>query len=80
MANITQAAFCRLDQVLLTFSGLYMHYHTALQDPEDQDVKRAILESLDRRWANSDQEVVHCSRHSQPVFLRQSHFIHPFPL
>ncbi|PBK82051.1 hypothetical protein ARMGADRAFT_1038934 [Armillaria gallica] len=56
-ANVTQAALCHLDQVLLTFGQLYMHYTTALTEPEDAAVKQVILNSLDRHWENSEQEV-----------------------
>lgn len=55
-ANITQASFCRMDQVLLTFGFLVMKY----QDPKmDQDTvaRDAIIKSIESRWAKSDQEL-----------------------
>ncbi|PBK83460.1 hypothetical protein ARMGADRAFT_1037846 [Armillaria gallica] len=39
-ANVTQAALCHLDQVLLMFGQLYMHYTTALTELEDAAVKQ----------------------------------------
>ena len=55
-ANITQASFCRLDTVLLTFGFLLMQYRQ-LTDEEDLDAAAAITESLERRWAVADQQI-----------------------
>ncbi|KDQ23516.1 hypothetical protein PLEOSDRAFT_1049064, partial [Pleurotus ostreatus PC15] len=62
-ANIAQAASCRLDQTLLTFGDLFVHY-TYLISPENEteaDANNtactAILDSLEKRWAKSDQDV-----------------------
>ena len=57
-ANVTQSAFCRLDEVLLTFGALAMEY-TDLRDRRggDQVACNAILSSLEKRWANTDQDV-----------------------
>src|ERR1700683_4825680 len=55
-ANITQASFCRLDTVLLTFGFLLMQYRQ-LTDEEDFDAAAAITESLERRWAVADQQI-----------------------
>jgi hypothetical protein len=55
-ANITQASFCRLDQVLLTFGYLVMQYLN-MTDAEDQIGRDAILRSIEARWARSDQEI-----------------------
>ena len=55
-ANITQQSFCRLDQVLLTFSFLMMKY----QDPKmNQDLRacQAIRNSIEAWWAKADQKV-----------------------
>ena len=48
-ANITQAAFCRMDEVLLTFGSLFVQYHKM---GDDKDVQDAILSSLKKCWAN----------------------------
>ena len=55
-ANITQATFCRLDQVLLTFGHLYMIFYQ-LHEPVDRPAQKAVLESLEKRWAASDQDI-----------------------
>jgi hypothetical protein len=55
-ANITQAAFCRLDQVLLTFGNLIMQYRL-MTDVDDQVGCNAIINSLETRWAKLDQAV-----------------------
>jgi hypothetical protein len=53
--NITQASFCHLDQVLLTFSHLIMQYKS-MADPEDVVGCTAIIESIEACWATADQE------------------------
>lgn len=55
-ANITQAAHCRLDEVILTFGFLYDKYST-LSNAEDISVKEAVQKSLETRWAKADQAV-----------------------
>ncbi|KAF9058366.1 hypothetical protein BDP27DRAFT_1151824, partial [Rhodocollybia butyracea] len=55
-ANITQSAFCRLYQVLLTLGSLYMHFQR-LTDPLDVDIRTAVLKSIEGRWKKTDQEV-----------------------
>ncbi|KAJ6572632.1 hypothetical protein B0H10DRAFT_1670231, partial [Mycena sp. CBHHK59/15] len=55
-ANVTQSAFCRLDQVLLTLGRLVMQY-SALDDLEDANGRDVIIASLEQRWAKSDQDV-----------------------
>ena len=54
--NITQASFCRLDQVLMTFGHLIMQYQS-MTDPEDVVGCKAIIESIEARWATADQEI-----------------------
>jgi hypothetical protein len=57
-ANITQASFCRIDEVLLTFGYLVLQYNKMMaEDPEDAPASRAIIESIESRWAKADQEV-----------------------
>lgn len=55
-ANIVQESFCRMDQVLLTFSFLVMKYRDEKmnQDPIGHD---AIIHSIEARWSKTDQEV-----------------------
>lgn len=55
-ANITQAAHCRLDTVLLTFGSLVARYQ-AMTGPEDATARTAILNSLEKRWLAADQDV-----------------------
>ena len=55
-ANVTQAAHCRLDTVLLTFGSLIARYQ-AMVDPEDLVGCTAILQSLEKRWSAADQGV-----------------------
>ncbi|KAF9041598.1 ribonuclease H-like domain-containing protein [Panaeolus papilionaceus] len=71
-ANITQLAHCRLDKVLLTFAALYITY-LSLSDAEDREVKASLLESIERRWDQSDQEVFIAAVIINP-FLRTSPF------
>lgn len=54
--NITQASFCRLDQVLMTFGHLIMQYQS-MTDQEDAEGCMAIIESIEARWATADQEI-----------------------
>jgi hypothetical protein len=56
VANIIQAAFCRLDDVLMAFGYLVMIYRE-MKDAEDLDGCRAIIESIERRWKKADQDV-----------------------
>lgn len=56
-AHITQAAHCRLDHVLLTFGMLFSRYTGFLNNPQDQIVCQAVLDSLSRRWSKMDQDV-----------------------
>jgi hypothetical protein len=54
--NITQASFCRLDQVLMTFGHLIMQYKSVM-DPEDLVGCTTIIESIEARLATADQEI-----------------------
>jgi len=54
--NITQASFCRLDQVLMTFGHLVMQYKS-MTDVDDVVGCNAIIESIEARWATADQEI-----------------------
>jgi hypothetical protein len=58
-ANITQALFCCLDQVLLTFGFLVMQYTAMTWSDlaEDHTGCDAIIKSIELWWAKADQEV-----------------------
>lgn len=49
-SHITQADNCRLDDVLLTFGHLYKFY-SDMPEPEDQAARKAVLDSLQKRWS-----------------------------
>ncbi|THH14935.1 hypothetical protein EUX98_g9540 [Antrodiella citrinella] len=55
-ANVIQAAYCRLDTVLLMLGYLYAVY-SKMTDPDDCNGVTTILESLERRWAKADHEI-----------------------
>ncbi|KAF8578694.1 hypothetical protein K439DRAFT_1648725 [Ramaria rubella] len=71
-ANVTQAANCRVDQVLSTFVFLHICY-SALLDPEDTLAQNAILSSIERRWSKTDQDVFIAG-----IFLNPFHKARPF--
>ncbi|KAF7974572.1 hypothetical protein HWV62_11944 [Athelia sp. TMB] len=52
-ANITQASFCRMDQVLLTFGHLVMTYKK-LTDTSDFVPCNAIIKSIEKQWEKTD--------------------------
>ncbi|KAI0703531.1 hypothetical protein C8T65DRAFT_578734, partial [Cerioporus squamosus] len=56
-ANIAQSAHCRLDQVLLTFGFLYSRFTTLCAEMGDTIGVDAILASIEKQWAKSDQAV-----------------------
>ena len=69
-ANITQASFCRLDQVLLTF-GTLRHDFQALYDKADTAEKvgcQAIIDSLELRWSQADQELFIAAIILNPIY------------
>ncbi len=53
-ANITQADDTRLDHILLSLGNLYRIYDG--MGEEDAAVKQGIHASLEKRWANADQD------------------------
>ncbi|KAI0956286.1 hypothetical protein AcV7_006723 [Taiwanofungus camphoratus] len=56
--NVTQAAHCRLDQVLLTFGLLYAKYSKLdVNDVTERDVRQALLNSIEEQWSKADQDV-----------------------
>ncbi|KAH9023573.1 hypothetical protein EDB83DRAFT_2527307 [Lactarius deliciosus] len=57
-ANVAQAAFCRLDQILLTFGSLSIYYREIMdQDPDNAIGCTAILDSIEKWWAKADQDI-----------------------
>jgi hypothetical protein len=57
-ANVAQAAFCRLDQILLTFGSLSIYYKDIkAKDPANDLGCTAILDSIEKRWEKVDQDV-----------------------
>ena len=54
-ANVTQSAFCRLDEVLLTFGSLCMTYTQMMSNGGDVTSCEAIIGSIEKRWKKSDQ-------------------------
>ena len=57
-ANLAQAAFCQLDQILLTFGSLCMHYDNLRnKDPADRPGCTAIIDSIEKCWAKADQDI-----------------------
>jgi hypothetical protein len=57
-ANVAQAAFCQLDQILLTFGSLSIYYTDIKANDSANDLGcAAILDSIEKRWAKADQDV-----------------------
>ena len=56
-ANIAQAAFCRLDQILLTFGSLSIYYKDIkAKNPANVLGCTVILDSIEKWWAKADQD------------------------
>ena len=55
-ANVTQAAFCHLDTVLLTFGFLVMQYQH-MADEADRTASTSIISSLEKHWMAADQDI-----------------------
>ncbi|KAH9988278.1 hypothetical protein BJV74DRAFT_796328 [Russula compacta] len=56
-ANITQVAICHIDEVLMTFGWLVMHYKQMITDPDDAVGCQAIINSIEQWWAKADQDI-----------------------
>jgi hypothetical protein len=77
-ANVTQAAHCGLDTVLLTFGYLVIRYKAmADRDPEDAVGCNTILESLEKCWLASDQLIVIATVIINPFFRTTPFAPHP---
>lgn len=75
-ANVTQAAFCRLDTVLLTFGFLTMQYQQ-LTDDGDHAASISIISSLEKRWAAADQDIFIATVIVNPFFQANPFGRHP---
>ncbi|KAH9162790.1 ribonuclease H-like domain-containing protein [Lactarius sanguifluus] len=71
-SNITQADNAHVDIVLTTFGFLYIRY-SKLLEAEDIKARDAILESIERRWLKTDQDVFVAG-----VLLNPFHKARPF--
>ncbi|KAI9430772.1 hypothetical protein BJY52DRAFT_1133494, partial [Lactarius psammicola] len=71
-ANITQSSHCCLDEVLMTFASLVMQY-SKLTDSKDMVIRKALLESIEKRWEASDQNIFIASMILNP-FLKTNPF------
>ncbi|THU86619.1 hypothetical protein K435DRAFT_683254, partial [Dendrothele bispora CBS 962.96] len=65
-ANITQAAHCRLNQVLLTFGYLFFQYSG--MNVIDTRGRDAIIVSIESRWLKTDQEIFVAAVLLNPVY------------
>ncbi|KZT10484.1 uncharacterized protein LAESUDRAFT_711646 [Laetiporus sulphureus 93-53] len=54
--NVTQEVHCHLDQVLLIFRFLFIHFNV-LSDPNDAVIHENIIASIESCWSKADQEV-----------------------
>ncbi|KAI0073823.1 hypothetical protein K474DRAFT_1700112 [Panus rudis PR-1116 ss-1] len=71
-SNISQAAHVRLDQVLLLFGFLFLRY-LRLTDPDDENVREAMLNGIEARWKKADQDVFIAT-----LILNPYHKLRPF--
>ncbi|KAH9165148.1 hypothetical protein EDB89DRAFT_2077183 [Lactarius sanguifluus] len=71
-SNITQADNAHVDIVLTTFGFLYIQY-SKLLEVEDIKAHDAILESIERRWLKTDQDIFVAG-----VLLNPFHKARPF--
>ncbi|KAJ3002962.1 hypothetical protein NUW54_g5562 [Trametes sanguinea] len=72
-ANVTQAAHCRLDQVLLIFGFLYRRFLTLPSDLVDDVASRAVIDSIETRWSKADQAIFVAA-----VILNPMYHLDPF--
>jgi len=60
-ANTLQGVQTRLDDVLLTFAYIVMHFtqisEAGTADADDKDAARIVVASVEKRWKEADQEV-----------------------
>ena len=75
-ANMTQAAFCHLDTVLLTFGFLVMQYQQTT-DEADRTASRSIIASLEKCWMAADQDIFISTVIINPFFRADPFAHHP---
>jgi len=75
-ANVTEAAFCRLDTVLLTFGFLVMRYER-MSDEGDRIASRSIISSLEKRWMAANQDIFIAAVIVNPFFRAAPFGRHP---
>ena len=75
-ANVTQAAFCRLDTVLLTFGFLVMQYQQ-MTGEADHAASKSIISSLEKRWMAADQDIFVATVIVNPFFRADPFGRHP---
>jgi hypothetical protein len=55
-ANVSQASHTRLDHVLLTLGNLFRQYSDTESTTFDEDLRLAVINSLEKRWKKTDQD------------------------
>jgi len=75
-ANVTQAAFCRLDTVLLTFGFLVMQYQK-MTGKADCVASHSIISSLEKHWMAADQDIFIATVIVNPFFRAGPFGCHP---
>jgi hypothetical protein len=71
VACMTRTVHCHLDQVLLVFGLLHCEYTKMLSEPETSDHPtplKAILNSIEKHWAECDQDVFIAALVFNPLF------------
>lgn len=74
-ANVTQAAFCRLDTVALTFGFLVMRYQQMTEEG-DRAASMSIINSLEKHWAAADQDIFIAAVLVNPFFRAEPFYRH----
>jgi hypothetical protein len=70
-ANITQLSNVRLDQVLIIFGLLYKEYQALLAEDNSFETRylvQRIIDSIEKRWAKSEQEAFIAALFLNPVY------------
>lgn len=70
-ANITQLSNVRLDQVLIIFGLLYKEYQALLAEDNSLETRylvQRIIDSIEKRWAKSEQEAFIAALFLNPVY------------
>lgn len=73
--NILQSSHARLDHIPLVFAMMFYYYDRVLFTAEnDKDAQQAVIDSLEKWWYDSDQDVMIASVILHPKF-RPSPFL-----